>query len=151
RFERPQPNHVVGELGGERALLNLVELDPLLGRDLADQFCDFSPQCGASYPAGDRGVDPRHQGGSDLLLELVPAGKICARTLCRPGGNENELAAARLDDAATKSGGSHFADLRHRRRSEGRPESSSTRAPSASANLPRCAAATRDLLTAIVY
>ena len=36
RFERPQTDHVVGQLGGERTLLGLVELDPLLGGYLAD-------------------------------------------------------------------------------------------------------------------
>ena len=44
RLERTEPDHVVGEFGGERHFLHLVELDALLGRDLADQLGDLVPQ-----------------------------------------------------------------------------------------------------------
>ena len=43
RFERSQPDHVVGQLGGERRFLELVELDALLGRDFADQLGSLRP------------------------------------------------------------------------------------------------------------
>src|SRR5207247_10467740 len=103
-LERPQTDHVVGQLGGERALLDLVELDPLLGGDLADQFCHFGPQGRARDAAGSGRVDPRHQGGADLLLELAAAGEVYRRTRRRPAGNDDELTAARLDEAAAKAG-----------------------------------------------
>ena len=47
RFERPKPDHIVTEIGGERHLLDLVELNPFFGRDLAYQLGDLDPQCRA--------------------------------------------------------------------------------------------------------
>ena len=52
RFKRPKPNHVVAEIGGERGFLEFVELNPILGRDLAHQLRDFPPQCGARDTTG---------------------------------------------------------------------------------------------------
>ena len=95
-FERPQPDHVVGQLGGERALLDLVQLYPLLGRDLADQLRDFGPQRQPRDAAGYRRIDPRHQNGADLLFELAATRKILGsdlaavpgtRTSSRPPGS----------------------------------------------------------------
>src|SRR5439155_26475895 len=57
-FERPEARHVVGQLGGERALLDLVELDPLLGGDLADQLRHLGAQRLARNAAGDSRIDP---------------------------------------------------------------------------------------------
>src|SRR5262249_41644804 len=76
-LERPEAGHVVGQLSGERALLDLVELDPLLGGDLADQLRYLGPQGLARDTSGDGRIDPRHQCRSDLFLELTAAGKIC--------------------------------------------------------------------------
>ena len=41
RLERSQTDHVVAEVGGERGFLEFVELNPVLGRDLADQLGDL--------------------------------------------------------------------------------------------------------------
>ena len=124
RFERPQPDHVVGELGGERGLLDLVELDPLLGRDLADQLGDFGP-AGSS-----RGMRPATAGsmrdikrGADLLLQLVAIGEIGRRDSVPPSpGMRTSSVCARLDNAAAEAGRSHFSALHQRRRSGSRPE-----------------------------
>ena len=142
RFERTQPDHVVGQLGGERSLLHLVELDALLGRDLADQLGDLRPAgCGAR-------MRPATEGSmrdisavricSFSSSRLASSGRRARRLLA---GNEDELVAARLDDAAAEPGRPHFSALHQRRRSGGRPDISSARAAIASANLPRCAAA----------
>jgi len=140
-FERSKPDHVVGQLGGECSLLELVELNALLGRDLADQLGDFGPEGAARDATGDRGVDPRHQSGADLLLQLLAIGELGSRARWLLTGNEDELVAARLDDAAAERGRPQFSALHQRRRSGGRPDISSARAAIASANFPRRAAA----------
>src|SRR5262249_18281460 len=56
-------------------------------------------------------------------------------------GDENELPAARLDDATAKAGWCHLSALHQRRRSGVRPESPSASVEIASPNLPRRAAA----------
>ena len=105
RFERSQTDHVVGQLAGERAFLDLVELAPLLGQDFADDLRDFGPQCRSRDIAGHGRVDPRHQRGPDLLLELGAIGRNGDGVGLRgPVGNENELAAGHFGDAAPKAG-----------------------------------------------
>jgi len=93
------------------------------------------------------GLFVRGRGEFDLLER--PAVAIVGARSCSSYGAEvarmlgRELAAAGLDDPAAEAGRFHFAALHQRRRSGGRPESSSARAAIASANLLRLAAATR--------
>jgi ABC-type glycerol-3-phosphate transport system substrate-binding protein len=49
---------VVDELGGDRVLLDFIQLDSVLGRDFADQLGDLGPQGRTRDAAGDRRVDP---------------------------------------------------------------------------------------------
>jgi hypothetical protein len=76
RLERSQTDHVVAEVGGERGFLEFVELNPVLGRDLADQLGDFAPQSRAGNETGDGRVDSGHQNRPDLLLQLPEQGRI---------------------------------------------------------------------------
>src|SRR5204863_409820 len=88
-----------------------------------------------------RGVDARHQRGADLFLQVVAIGELGRRPRRLLARNQNELMAARFDDAATEGCRPHFSALHQRRRSGGLPDSSSARAAIASVNLPRCDAA----------
>src|SRR6516162_357395 len=147
-LERSQPDHVVGQLGGERVLFDLVEFDPLIGGDLADQLGHFDPQDVPRDAAGDRRVDPRHQRGADALFQLFAASQIDRRRR-RFGGNQYQLTTLLLDDAAPEADRPHFV-LHHLRRrgSTARPDSSKASAAIASLNLPRWAAATAAPLAA---
>ena len=70
RLERSQTDHVVAEVGSERSLLEFIELNPVFGRDLADQFGDFAPQSRAGNETGDGWVDSGHQNRTDPLFQF---------------------------------------------------------------------------------
>src|SRR5260370_18846767 len=70
RFERPEPDHVVAEVSGERHFLQLVELNPIFGCNFADQLRYFYPQRRAWNTASHGRVDSGHQNRADLLLPL---------------------------------------------------------------------------------
>src|SRR6516225_1534760 len=76
RLERPQPDHVVAEVGSKRGFLEFVELNPVLGRDLADQLRDFSAQPGAWNLTRDSWVDSGHQNGPDPLFQLIQQERV---------------------------------------------------------------------------
>src|SRR5439155_22826213 len=57
RLKRPEPYHIVAEVGGERRFLEFVELGPILGCYFADQLRDFPPETRARNAPGHRGVD----------------------------------------------------------------------------------------------
>src|SRR4051812_9468436 len=59
-LERTQPNLVVGKVGREQVLFALVELDPLLGRDLLNEFGDLALQRGSWLPRRCCRIDARH-------------------------------------------------------------------------------------------
>src|SRR5260370_29916685 len=95
RFERPEPDHVVAEVSGERHFLQLVELNPIFGCNFADQLRYFHPQRRARNTASHGRVDPSHQNRADSPLQLAERGQIRERreTLSGRVGYDNETRA----------------------------------------------------------
>ncbi len=73
RLERPQPHHVVDEVGDEALLLDLVEADLLLGEQLGDEAADLRHQLVAGQAGGGCGVDALHHERSDRIRRLAHA------------------------------------------------------------------------------
>src|SRR5260370_17716748 len=92
RFERPEPDHFVAEVSGERHFLQLIELHPILGCNFADQLRYFHPQRRARNTASHGRVDPGHQYRADSLLQLAERGQVRERreSLSGRGGYHNE-------------------------------------------------------------
>ena len=91
-LKRPQPDHVVAEVGGKRRFLEFVELCPILGCYFADQLRDFPAQTRAWNAARYGRVDPGHQHRPDPLLKFAEQRDIGDRgsRLDQGGGYERQ-------------------------------------------------------------
>ena len=68
RFERTESNHIVGQFGGERCFLDLVEPGFFFGRNCGDEERDFCPQSLPWHVVGHDRIDALHQDRAHLFL-----------------------------------------------------------------------------------
>src|SRR4051812_25472719 len=106
RLERTEADHVVGDLGRENVLFALVELDPLLGRDLLNELGDLVLQRRSRQPPRSRRIDPRHQKIPDPLLDVAANREPASRPVAAIPWNDDKLVTRRADDPAPE-GASH--------------------------------------------
>ena len=138
RLERTQADHVVGEFGREQVLFALVELDPLLGRDLLNELGDLVLQRRSRQPRRRRRIDPRHQQVPDPLLDVAADRGPGSRPVAAIPWNDDKLVTRRADDPAPE-GASHRR-LHQPRRFASRPYSVAASAAIPCGKRPRRAA-----------
>ena len=140
RFEGAEPDHVVGKFDCEPALLCLVEVDPLLRRNLVDKLGHIRLQVRPRHAAGYRRIDARHQNHSDLLFQPGIGAVVGREAFLRGPRNDDEIASGGVGDAAAEPVRSHFEDIHQRLRCGGRPEISRASVARPPTNGPRLAA-----------
>ena len=128
RLQRTEADQIIGQLGRERVLLDLVEVEPFTRRDLVHELGDLGAQGGAGQPRHRRRIDARQQDIAHPLLVLgagAAVGQVddaLERLIDR-----DEVAPARFDNPAPETVRSHLKILHQPRRSEERPDNSPAR------------------------